>query len=124
MGLEFVDISEEGVRVEYHGSGNDAFRIGEENARWYKAKCELTFFMYNPVTCVAASLVPHNIIRVHRQLIYYLPFTLISPLGSDDCKYRHRLVSLLLFAVNSNLFGLCPCHATLQFHNSQIFERL
>src|SRR5437879_1919948 len=102
---QFFHFRDETFGVNNNAIANNTGGVWVKNARWNKTKSKFSFFVHNPVSCIAASLVAHDILCIHRQLVYNLPFTLVSPLCSNNCNNRHKNVP-------SQLYVFCHCYDT------------
>src|SRR5579863_9323165 len=87
--LQFIHLCNETFWVNNHTITDNTGGIGIKNTRGDKTECKLPFFVNDPVSCIVATLVAHDKIRVHRQLIYNFSFAFVAPLCADYCDNRH-----------------------------------
>ena len=64
--LEFVHLGDKTFWINDDTIANNAGGVWVENAGWDKTKGEFALIIHDPVSCVASSLVAHDILCVHR----------------------------------------------------------
>src|SRR5437667_10258094 len=95
--LQLFHLLDETFRINDNAIADDTRRVLAENPRWDKMKRELALVIYNAVSRVTSTLIAHNKIRAHCKFIDDFSLALITPLGTDNCYYRHDCIFLLAF---------------------------
>ena len=84
-----VQFGEQHGGVDHDAVADDRRDRGVQHARGYELQREGLAVDDDPVTGVVATLVAHRHIHVTRHEVGQLPFTFVTPLGSDDHRCGH-----------------------------------
>ena len=86
FGAQAGYLVDEGLRVDDHTVADNADLPFMQYARGDKMQDKLLVADDDGMSGVIAALIPHDVIGVAREYVYYLTLALISPLGSyNDC---------------------------------------
>src|SRR5690348_15679617 len=87
--LQLLHLTDETFRVNNNTISNNTGCIRVKYSRGNKTECKLSFFVNNTMSNIAPSLVAHDKICTHGKLVNNFAFAFASPLGTNNCYYRH-----------------------------------
>src|SRR5690349_16425678 len=95
--LQLFHLTDETFRIDNNTISNHAGCIGIKDSRGDKTEYKFPLFVNNAMSNVSPSSIAHDKICTHGKFVNNFAFAFASPLGTNNCYYRHNDLSFLAF---------------------------